>query len=57
MTVLEQRLAHDAENLQSALLIVVNPDRYGGEDALAVKWARSTLAKANYLPLTEERAA
>lgn len=30
----------DAANLQAALLILSDPERHGGEDALSVIWAR-----------------
>jgi hypothetical protein len=46
--------AIERSNLECALIIVADADRYGGEDALAVKWARTVLSRQ---PAEQERAA
>lgn len=51
----EKQIACD--NLTAALAILTDPDRYGGESALCVRWARSLLANQNYLELNMERKA
>jgi hypothetical protein len=33
-----------ADNLQAALIIIAAPERFGGEEALAVRWARLVVA-------------
>lgn len=37
--------SHDRKNLEAALVIVSEADRYGGEEALAVQWARRVIAR------------
>ena len=37
--------AYEAGNLQAAVIIAGEADLYGGEEALAVQWARKILSK------------
>ena len=39
------RERHDRNNLEAALIIVSEADRYGGEDAGVVRWARLVIAR------------
>jgi hypothetical protein len=43
-TVLEKREAIERANLESAALILRQPDVFGGDFSLAVRWARAFLA-------------
>lgn len=37
--------SHDRKNLEAALAIAGEAEIYGGEDALAVRWARRVIAR------------
>ena len=39
---------HQQGNIEAARLILTDVDKYGGEEALAVRWARRFLASGNY---------
>jgi hypothetical protein len=43
-TVLQKRNRFAADNLEAAVIIASDEDKYGGPDALAVRWARKILA-------------
>jgi hypothetical protein len=53
----ERLKAIEQRNLSAALVIIADPERYGGETALCVLWARSVLLNLNRLPLTEGKQA
>jgi hypothetical protein len=57
MTILKQRLEHDRNNLEAARLILTDPDHYGGDEALAVRWARRVVARLEPIPKPERRQA
>jgi hypothetical protein len=39
-TILEKRKQTERKNLESAAIIIANPDQFGSENSLAVRWAR-----------------
>jgi len=41
MTKLQQAAVHDRTNLEAAAIVLEDPVRYGGDEALLVKWARA----------------
>ena len=50
MTACAQRIARwSADNRTAAAIILANPQRYGGEGSLMVRWARAILAGAGTL--------
>lgn len=52
MTLMAKRKDSERSNLHSALLIVADPEGYGGEVSLAVRWARTVLFNQSHVPLS-----
>ena len=52
MNRVDQMRQFEADNLLAALRILADADRYGGDNSLAIIWARAVLARQSYLPLT-----